>query len=210
MVLRADAIHGVPPARPDGDEAGTTVIEVAFVAGLIATLSAAAIPSLLTGIDDLRTSGAARYVATRLQRIRMEAVMRSAAVGVRFSSVGGSYEYSIFADGNGNGVLSRDIQRGIDVPIVPEERLSNHFAGVDFGVTPEVPPVEVGGAPAGTDPIRVGSGSIVTFSTTGTASSGSLYVRGSRGAQYVVRIYGETGRTRVLKFNARSGQWQSP
>jgi hypothetical protein len=48
---------------------------------------------------------------------------------------------------------------------------------------------------------------MVTFTPTGTATSGSLYIRGRRDAQYVVRVYGETGKTRVLKFVPRSGQW---
>jgi hypothetical protein len=47
----------------------------------------------------------------------------------------------------------------------------------------------------------------LTFSPIGTATSGSLYVRGPRSAQYVIRIFGETGRTRTLKFDARTRQW---
>jgi hypothetical protein len=68
--------------------------------------------------------------------------------------------------------------------------------------------VDSGGTPPGTDPIRLGSSSMATFAASGTSSSGSLYIRGRRNAQYVVRIYGQTGKTRVLKFDARSRQWK--
>jgi hypothetical protein len=42
----------------------------------------------------------------------------------------------------------------------------------------------------------------------GTATSGTLYVQGSR-AQYAVRVLGATGRTRVLKYERGSGAWVS-
>jgi hypothetical protein len=48
---------------------------------------------------------------------------------------------------------------------------------------------------------------MVTFTPLGTATTGSLYVRGRHEAQYVVRVFGETGKTRLLKFNRRSGTW---
>ena len=49
----------------------------------------------------------------------------------------------------------------------------------------------------------------MTFTATGTATSGSLYLLGRGQTQYVVRIYGETGRTRILRYNARSRTWFS-
>ena len=91
---------------------------------------------------------------------------------------------------------------------MPPERLFDQFTGVDFGAIPGLPAVDVGGTPPGADPIRLGNSSLATFTPTGTSSSGSLYIRGRRNAQYVVRIYGQTGKTRVLKFDARTRQWK--
>ena len=62
--------------------------------------------------------------------------------------------------------------------------------------------------PPGTDPIRLGSGNIASFSALGTSSTGTVYIRSRRDAQYAVRIYGETGRTRMLKFEPRTGRWR--
>jgi prepilin-type N-terminal cleavage/methylation domain-containing protein len=187
---------------------GYSLIELMMVLALGATLTAAAVPEYLTGLDDLRASAAAHHMLTRLQRARMEAVSRSAMVGVQFSQASdGRYSYALILDGNRNGVLTRDIQRGIDRPIVAAERLQDQFAGVEFGALPGLPPVDSGGTAPGTDPIRLGSGSIATFSALGTASSGTLYIRGRRDAQYAVRIFGETGKTRILKYDARTGKW---
>jgi hypothetical protein len=187
---------------------GYSLVETIFVAGLGATITAMAVPQLWTGLDDYRTSGAARYMATRLQRTRMEAIARSAAVGMQFVRSGGGYAYAEFVDGNRNGVLTREIDSGVDRPLRPPERLPEQFTGVDFGTLPNVPPIDAGGTAPGADPIRLGRADIATFTPLGTATTGTLYVVGRYGAQYAVRIFGETGKTRLLKFDRRTARWR--
>ena len=187
---------------------GYSLVETIFVAGLAATITAIAVPQLWTGLDDYRAAGAARYMATRLQRTRMEAIARSAAVGIRFVRGGGGYSYAEFVDGNRNGVLTRDIDSGVDRPLRRPERLSEQFAGVDFGTLPNVPAIDAGGTAPGSDPIRLGRADIATFTPVGTATTGTLYIVGRRGAQYAVRIFGETGRTRLLTFDRRAARWR--
>ena len=188
---------------------GYSFLELMMVMALGVTLTATAIPQYLTGLDDLRASGAAHHLSGRLQRARMEAVMRSAAVGVKFTQIpGGGYSFAVYQDGNRNGVLTRDIRRGIDRLITAAERLPDQFPGVEFGAIPGLPPVDADGTAPGSDPIRLGSGSIASFSALGTATSGTVYIRGRRDAQYAVRIFGETGRTRMLKFEPRTRQWK--
>ena len=187
---------------------GYSLIELTFVAGLVATLSAAAVPPLLASLDDVRAAGAVRYMSARLQATRMEAVQRSADVALRFTRTAGGFAYAVYQDANGNGVRTRDIQRGIDRQIQAPERLRDQFAGVDFGVLAGLPPIDPAGPPPGTDPIKLGSSDILTFSALGTSSSGSLYIRGQRTAQYAIRVLGETGKTRVLKFDWRTRHWK--
>ena len=187
--------------------AAFSFIEILFVLGTAATVSAVAVPETLATIDDNRTAAAARYVSARLQRARMEAVTRSGSAALRFTHQSDHYDFVTYVDGNDNGVLSKDIQSGIDRVIQPADRLADHFPGVDFGAIPGLPAVDSSSSAPGSDPIRLGSSDMVTFTSTGTATSGSLYIRGRRDAQYVVRVYGETGKTRVLKFLSGSGQW---
>jgi type II secretory pathway pseudopilin PulG len=187
--------------------AAFSFIEILFVLGAVATVSAVAVPETLATLDDSRTAAAARYVSTRLQRTRMEALSRNGSAALRFTRESDHYDFAAYVDGNRNGVLSRDIQSGVDRVIQTADRLTDHFPGVDFGAIPDLPPVDSASTAPGSDPIRLGSSDMVTFSSVGTATSGSLYIRGRRDAQYVVRVYGETGKTRVLKFNAGSGQW---
>jgi hypothetical protein len=195
--------------HPFATASGYSFLELMMVMALGITMSAAAVPEYLTALDDVRANGAAYYISGRLQRARMEAVMRSAMVGVRFTqAVDGRYTYAVYLDGNGNGILTRDIQRGVDLLITASEALPDQFPGVEFGAIPGLPPVDSGGTAPGSDPIRLGSGSIASFSASGTATSGTVYIRSRRDAQYAVRIFGETGRTRMLKFDPGSRQWR--
>ena len=187
---------------------GYSLLELMMVMALGVTMSAAALPQVLTTLDDVRASGAARHISGRFQRARMEAVMRSATVAVRFTEAPGGYSYAVYRDGNRNGVLTQDIQQGVDLPTAAPERLPDQFSGVDFGAIPGLPPIDPGGTPPGSDPIRLGAGSLASFTALGTSSSGTVYIRSRRDAQYAVRIFGDTGKTRILKFERSTRQWR--
>jgi hypothetical protein len=190
------------------ESAGVCLIDVLAATGLIVTLSVIALPNIMAAVDDFRTAGAARYLSTSLYRIRMEAVARTASTALRFEHAGPTYRYSVVVDGNRNGVLARDIERGIDVEIRAPEQLSDRFTGVDFGALPELPPVDPSSSPPGADPIRIGTSNMITFTPRGSSTPGSLYVRGARNAQYAIRVFGDTGRTRVLKFDPARRVWR--
>jgi len=187
---------------------GYSLVELVFVVGLAATLAAVAIPQLITGLDDRRALIAARYVAARFQRARMEAVMRSAMVAVQFTETAGGYTFAEYVDGNRNGVLAVDMQSGVDWRHGAIERLPDLFTGVDFGASPALPAIDPGGAPPGSDPIRLGAANRASFSAAGTATPGTVYIRGRSGAQYAVRILGETARTRIVRFDRNTHRWR--
>ena len=185
----------------------TTLGEIVVVLGLFATATATALPELQAGLDDARVAGAARYLSSRLAESRMDAIQRSREVAVRFTLTAGQYAYTVYVDGNGNGVLSRDIQRGIDRPLLGPERLSDNFRNVEFGAQPGLPAIEPGGVAPGTDPIRLGTGNSVSFNTLGGATSGTIYLTGRSRAQYAVRIVGVTGKIRTYRYDRRAAKW---
>jgi type II secretory pathway pseudopilin PulG len=194
-------------ARPL-DPGAFSLLEIVFVLALATTISAIAIPPLLSALDDLRAIGAVRYVSARLQEARMHAVTTSRETGVRFLRGEGRYVFGVYTDGNGNGIRAADVQSGIDAPLRMPECLADGYAGVDFGALPGLPAVDPSGSPPGADPIRLGSSDIVSFTPLGTATPGSLYILGRHGAQYVIRIFAETGKTRMLKFDRQAYVWK--
>jgi prepilin-type N-terminal cleavage/methylation domain-containing protein len=187
---------------------GFTFVELLFATGLLAVLAAAAAPQLAAGLDEWRTLGAVRYLSSRLYQARMEAAVRNADTAVRFIRAGSSYEYSIVVDRNRNGVRLSDVQDGVDGVLRAGERLADRFAGVNFGALPGLPAVDPSGTAPGADPIRLGSSDMVTFTPLGSSSPGSLYVRGRGNVQYVLRVFAETGKIRILKFYPGSRQWR--
>jgi hypothetical protein len=179
-----------------------------FALGVAATMAGVTTPRLIAAADEVRIAGAARHVSAMFQRTRWEAVRRNASAAVRFApGATGGYVLAAYVDGNANGVLSRDITSGADPSISPPESIPEKFAGVDFAAGPGVPPVDPAATPPGADPIRLGAGNMAVFSPIGTATAGSVYLTGRSGARYVVRIFGETGRTRILKLNPLTLQW---
>lgn len=188
--------------------AASSLVELLFVLGVVATLVSTGVAQVTTSIDSIRASGAARHVMARLQQTRVRAITRNRATALRIVRDARGYVLTSFEDGNDNGVLAADISSGADVQTAPDERLSDQYPGVDFGALPGVPGAEGSTAP-GNDPIRLGVSDAVTFTPNGTATSGSLYIRGRAQRQFVVRIYGETGRTRVLEYVARTAVWIS-
>jgi len=183
-----------------------TFVEVMFTLAVFATLSAIALPSGLRMSDDYRVGSAARFLAHRLAHARLDAIRRSTYVGVRFEPDAGDYVFATVVDGNGNGVRTMEISRGIDLLGGPPERLGSTFPGVAFGMLPGVPDAD--GAVVDTpDGVRVGAAGILSMNPNGSSSSGTLYVHGRERSQYAVRVLGATGRIRVLKFNEALQRW---
>ena len=82
------------------------------------------------------------------------------------------------------------------------------FPGVHFELMPGVPDADGEGG-TGEDGVRIGSARLLTMSADGTATSGTLYIRGRRG-QYAVRVLGVTGRTRMLQVLGREPHMAQP
>ena len=161
-------------------------------------LLAVAIPRTISTIDRSRGLAAARYLAARMALARAQAVGRATTVALRFQNVESGIAVSTIQDGNRNGVRTRDIDLQIDRAIEGAVLLSDLFPGVDIGLTPGV---------ADDGAVQLGGTSILSFTPHGTATSGSVYVRGRDGTQWVVRVLGVTARSRVLRYVPATREW---
>ena len=194
------------PAGGSGAGAGFTLIELLLFVAISATLLAIAVPLATSALDDMRTAMAARYLAGRILAARLDALQRSTCVGFRFEPSSSDYLFSTYTDGNQNGIRTTDIASGVDPIDATGERLADRFASVRFGLAAAVPDLDGVRQMTDTDGVRIGSPKILTLSPDGTASSGTVYLRGAR-AQYAVRVLGATGRTRVFHYQRGANQW---
>jgi Tfp pilus assembly protein FimT len=159
-----------------------------FVCAIVAIVAAVAIPVSFAGLDRSRGWSSARFLATRLVRARALAIGRAAAVAVRVEGDGAVTTLSSFADGNRNGVLTRDIDAGVDVRLDGPVPVAALFPGVTVQVD--------AGAPR-----------LFSFSPDGTATTGSVYVTGRDGTRFAVRVLGATGRVRLERYLPLRNTW---
>ena len=185
---------------------GFTLLELLLTIAILSTILAIGLPAVSDTIDLHRPSSAARYLAGRIYLARMEAVKRSTNVGLKFEAVGDDYAFGAYVDGNRNGIRTADIRSGVDRVLMAPQRLSENFASVEFGLMPGVPAVDGSAGGGDGDGVRIGSARILTMSANGTATAGTLYLHGRR-LQYAVRVFGVTGRTRVLRYDRASRKW---
>jgi hypothetical protein len=195
------------PMRCHTSARGAALVDVVFTCGLIATLAAVAIPTLHAARERDAALLAARHLASRLHSLRIEALRRNRAVALRFDSADPG-RLAAFVDGDGDGVRQTDVDAGLDSPLGVEMHVRDLFDAASVAVPTTVPaPDGVGSIAAGSDPIRIGSSDFVSFSAAGSATSGTIYLT-SGGTQVCVRVFGATGRIRVLRFDRGTLSWR--
>jgi len=165
---------------------------------IISLLAGISIPPLLVAAQRARGSAAARHLAGRMALARTQAISRSRIMALYFEQGARGVQVSVVQDGNRNGVLAREIAAEIDRTIEPAVPLSDLFPGVEIAVGPSTP---------ATQAVQLSGTNILSFTPDGTATSGSVYVLGADGTQWVVRVLGVTGRVRVLRFVPATGAW---
>jgi Tfp pilus assembly protein FimT len=190
------------------DPRGAAFIDIIVATLLCFLMAAIAVPVIGGTLDRERTIVGAHYLAGQLQRARLESLKRARFVAVRLRVIDDRTELQLFADGNGNGVLQRDVDRGIDPPLTPAAWLDDQARDMSLRINQEI--LDVSGSSVlalGDDPLRIGNTSMLTFSPLGSATSGTVYVAAHRGPQMAIRVFGATGRVRVLMFDAQTRQW---
>jgi prepilin-type N-terminal cleavage/methylation domain-containing protein len=192
-------------------ERGFTLIELIVVFAVLSTVAAVGVPPLLDASGDLRVRMAAEELVVALRSARWYAIRHSANVGVKFRQSGGFLTYSLYRDGDGDGVLTRDITSGVDPEVQAPRRLSSLGAGVGLGFPPG-PPARDPGDPGRFlkpgDPVRFNQSDLASYSSLGGATPGSLYLTDGRKRLTVVRVLGRTGRVRVLTYNFAEQTWR--
>lgn len=191
------------------DDRGAALIDIVVAAALCVVMTAIAVPVVGGTLERERTIVGTQFLAGQLQRARLDSLRRARSVAVRLEVIGDRTRWQLFADGNGNGVLQRDIDRGIDPSLIPAQWLDDQVRDISLRINQAV--TDVGGASPilpGDDPLRIGSTALLTFSPLGSATSGTLYVAARRGPQMAIRVFGATGRVRVLMFDAQARQWR--
>ncbi len=190
-----------PNSREDTICDGYSLLELLVALTIILVMSAVALPNILGHRQEAALLGAARGFKADFMRTRSIATMKNTQTAIRFETdTRGVTVYSTYIDGNGNGVLSADIARGIDTRVSGPMRLDAGQPGVEVGILPGA--VSPDGDPLGPEPIRFGSARMVSFSPLGTGTPGTFYLR-TRTSMACIRVTGGSARVRVLVLRGR-------
>lgn len=153
---------------------------------------------------------AADEVASALEAARVYAARHSSNVAVRFQTLAGATTFTLYADGNGNGVRTGEIRGGTDPRVEPPRRLAHLGVNIHFGFPPNVVPTDPSNPYAKlgrlNDPIRFNRSNLASFTGRGTATPGSVYLTDGTHL-IVVRVLNRTGRIRILEYDRSDRRW---
>lgn len=197
------AVSGRPAASPMHSR-GFSLTELLVAVTLIAVMAAVGVPWFRAYTAEMHLLGAGHKFRGEFRKARSMAVRHRVYTAIRFEHRLSGEVYAVYADGNRNGVLSRDIRSGKDRLVAGPFPLTSGAPGVRVGFNPGIPaPPPARGTLEG-DPIRFGRSDILSFSPLGTATPGTFYLAGD-GAQAAVRVTGGSARVRLMIWR---GAWR--
>ena len=206
-----------PPARSRASGSGPflpgmgySAAELVAVLAILTAATAAAAPGAFQLRAALAVRSAAGQVRTAFYQARTQAITRGKNVGIKFRRNGDRHEWTLYVDGNGNGVRTAEIARGIDRPLgiaIPWDR-NDALPGILKGS-----PVPDPGSPGRKldrldDPIRFNTSDICSFSPLGESTPGSIYLWDGHDRMAVVRVFGRAGKVRTLFYRRGDKEWR--
>jgi hypothetical protein len=171
-----------------------------------------ALPTLSQVVRRTRLEAATRHVAQTLVAARWQALTIGQATGLRLRRTpDGGLTWTLFRDGNGNGIRTADLERGIDLAVDTPAARRRLAPGVRAGVLedreiPRLPP-QRGLLTRLEDPIKFGASDLASFSPLGSATAGSLYLTDGQDMTALV-VNGQTGRLRLFRFDLTADDWK--
>lgn len=192
---------------------GFQLTELTIVVAILGLAAALTVPNLFGSTAEQRVLLGASELAGALQLARHTAVKMSANVGIKFRTAADeSVTFTLYQDGDGDGVLSADIAAGTDPAIGLPRRLSALGPGVGFGFPPPPAPVDPSDPHRRLtrldDPIRFNQSDIASFSNLGAATPGTVYLTDRREELVAVRVFNRTGRVRILVYDREEERWR--
>lgn len=196
-------------------QGGWSVAELLTVMAIAAMALTLSLPPAFAWARRERLQGGIRRLAQDLQAARWRALASGRSTGLVFTlTANGDLLWTIYGDGDGDGLRRADMDSGVDISLSRERRLSQVAPGVRAGLLtgttlPRVPrlPPQAGWISNPENPVKFGSSRMASFSPQGSASSGSLYLTDGRDMAALV-LNGVTGRLRLFRFNVTRRDWK--
>lgn len=198
-----------PVARRASGVGLVEALAVVAVAGLVIAM---AVPHVAALRDSDRGGAAARRMAALFRDARWDSVAERRIAGFRFDRDARGWFWQRVVDGDGDGLRTGDIDRGVDVRNPERGRIEDRVAGAWLGFPspgpyPKIPPSR-GNLADTVDPIQFGRSDLVSFTPLGRSSSGTVYVTDRAGNLYGVVLFGPSTRVRIWRWDRGERRWK--
>jgi hypothetical protein len=189
--------------------AGIVLPELLLWGLLVAYLLLMTVPGVMSLREAVAVRSAVHETTVAFFRARSYAISRAANVGLKFRKNGDRWEWSLYGDGNGNGVRTAEIASGVDRSLgvyIPWSR-NDVMPAIMTGTRVPDPSASGRYLDRIDDPIRFNNSDICSFSPVGESTPGSVYLWDSRNRMAVVRVFGQTAKVRVLYYRRGERGW---
>jgi prepilin-type N-terminal cleavage/methylation domain-containing protein len=191
------------------DRSGISLLELIVAVAIIGLIALCTVPAFAS--YRRRASMISQAVELRgiFRAVRSRAITRSRHAGVKFTRVGNVWAYSLYDDGDGDGIRSDDIASGVDRRYAGPSVLMPQFniAGIALLSTtirdPDGDPL----LPTASA-VQFNRSTLCSFAPSGSGTPGTIYISDGAGQLFAVRVLGASGRVRMLRYEAARRRWE--
>ncbi len=117
--------------------------------------------------------------------------------------------FASYDDGNGNGIANADITKNIDRRYFGPAVVMPSFHTASISLLPKTIRDPDGDKLLPTDnALQFGVSTICSFSQLGGGTPGTVYISDGIDHLYAVRVYGATGKVRMLRYDDGKQKWE--
>lgn len=188
---------------------GITLIETVVALTIVGVIALCAVPSFAAYRRQSSVLAAAHEMRTLLREIRSRAIAHGGYSGVKFVKTANNWTYTLYDDGNANGIYNADITKGIDKRYFGPAVVMPSFRTASISLLPKTIRDPDGAKLSPADnALQFGNSTICSFSDQGGGTPGTIYISDGINNLYCVRVFGATGRIRILRYDSGKAKWE--
>jgi prepilin-type N-terminal cleavage/methylation domain-containing protein len=188
---------------------GFSALEIIVAVAIAGLIALCAIPAFANYRRTASMTSQAAELRSIFRAVRSRAVASGHHAGVKFTRTADRWTYSLYEDGDGDGIRNDDIASGVDrryagpSPFVPQFDIAR-IALLPTTIRDPDGDRLVPTAPA----VQFNRSTICSFAPTGGGTPGTVYITDGAGRLCALRVYGASGRVRMLRYDGTRRRWE--
>jgi Tfp pilus assembly protein FimT len=190
-------------------QTGFAFIDLIVVLAIVGIIVLCAIPAFAAYRRQSSVLAAAHEMRSLLRAVRSRAIAHDGNCGVKFVKTATNWTYTLYDDGNANGISNANITKGIEKRYFGPAVVMPSFRTASISLLPKTIRDPDGAKLLPSDPaLQFGNSTICSFSPQGGGTPGTIYISDGISNLYCVRVFGATGRLRMLRYDSGKQKWE--